>query len=188
MNGFMDTLKGKLGPLPTWVWALLFTAGLAVFLIHRKSKAAASDTSTAASGQTNSDLGSASELANMFEVAGLMPYQGGDVYVNTTVSNPPPGGPGTPSKPILNGGSPPVAHQPKPPATNVNKPASIYTVKPGDNLTAIAKKYGISEATLWKFNTDSKVRTASAIATLKKRGQNTIYSGEKIYIPSKSYK
>lgn len=91
MDGFLETLKGKLGPLPVWLWATLGTAALAVFLIHKKSTSAtnANTTGTAAD-QSNTDLGSASELANLFNVAGLMPYQGGDVYVNGTSSTPPP--------------------------------------------------------------------------------------------------
>jgi hypothetical protein len=191
MNDFFSTLKGKLGPLPIYVWALLGTAALALFLINRKNKAAASGSDQAAADQSNSDLGSAAELANFFNVAGLMPYQGGDVYVNTTQTNNPPPDNTTTTPPPIQGGNPPkggTIPPPKvtPPATN--KPRAIYRVKPGDNLTSIAKKYGISEAELWKYNIDPKVRTASAIKTLKTRGQNLIYSNEAIYIPPTTYK
>lgn len=85
-SGFGSTLTGKLGPFPVWVWAALGTVALALYLRHR-SAAAASAQSAAAQNQTSTDLGSASQLANMFEVAGLMPYQGGSVYVNTTQTN-----------------------------------------------------------------------------------------------------
>lgn len=191
MDGFLETLKGKLGPLPTWLWAVLGTAALALFLINRKSKAAASDSTTAAADQSNSDLGSAAELANFFNVAGLMPYQGGDVYVNTTQTNNPPPDNTTTPPPVSSHPTPPGQVIPPPkvtPPKSTTKPRAIYKVKPGDNLTSIAKKYGISEAELWKYNIDPKVRTASAIKTLKSRGQNLIYSNESIYIPPTTYK
>lgn len=82
-NEFTQTLTSKFGPLPVWAWAALGTVILA-YIIHRKNAAAnpnANGTSAAA-GQANSNLGSAAQLANMFEVAGLMPFQGGDVFVN----------------------------------------------------------------------------------------------------------
>lgn len=86
---FVDTLTQKHGPLPTWAWATLGTIALALILMRQKSKAAkdpnAAATQAAAS-QTSTDLGSAQELANLFNVAGLMPYQGGATYVNTTTT------------------------------------------------------------------------------------------------------
>jgi LysM repeat protein len=189
MDDFFSTLKGKLGPLPIYVWALLGTAGLALFLINRKNKAAATDSTTAAADQSNSDLGSAAELANFFNVAGLMPYQGGDVYVNTTQTNNPPPDNTTTPPPVDSHPTPPGQVIPPPKVTAPStKPRAIYRVKPGENLTEIAKKYGISEAELWKYNIDPKVRTASAIKTLKSRGQNLIYSNEAIYIPPSTYK
>lgn len=84
----LDTLAEKRAGVPTWVWAVLGTGALALYLVHRKNTAAASGSTTAAAGQSNSDLGSAAELANFFQVAGLMPYQGGNVYVNTTDTPP----------------------------------------------------------------------------------------------------
>lgn len=193
MNDFLATLKQKAGPFPIYVWALFGTAALALWLIHNKNKAASSDSTSAAADQTNSDLGSASELANMFEVAGLMPYQGGDVYVNTTQTNNPPGT--TTTTPPPDGSSPPTGNGTKPPTgggTTVtppsNKPRATYTVKKGDSLSDIAKKYGISEATLWKYNITAGVRPAATIATLKARGQDLLYSNEKILIPPVGWK
>lgn len=184
MNDFVSTLKSKLGPLPVWAWAGLGTALLAIVLIRRKAKA---DSQSAAADQTNSNLGSASELANMFAIAGLMPYQGGDIYVNTTNTSPPPETNPTPPTnihPIGPEQPRPISSKPQSPY----KPRAIYHVQSGDNLSGIAKKYGISESELWKFNTDPKVRTSDAISTLKRRGQNLIFSGEAIYIPPKTYK
>lgn len=192
---FFSTLKQKAGPLPIWAWAGLGTIALALYLMRKKSKAA-SDTTGAAANQTNSDLGSAAELANMFEVAGLMPYQGGNVYVNTTVSGPPPSSSGTPTG---NGhGTPTPTPTPSPvtrPAPTTGpivgpaaKPQAIYRVKTGDTLTSIARKYGVSEANLWAYNLTPGVRSAQAIATLKSRGQNKIFANEEIDVPQKSWR
>lgn len=190
MNGLWDTLKQKVGGLPVGLWALLGTIALALYLIRKKSSSSSSD--QAAADQTNSDLGSAAELANMFEVAGLMPYQGGDVYINTTTTqNPPPSDKKPTPLPLPTRSTPPsttTTPKPGPTSPSTHKPQAIYTVKKGDTLTSIAKKYGFTAAQVYKYNTTSGVRTASAIATLKKRGPNLIYSNEKIYIPPKGYK
>ena len=61
---------------------------------------------------------------------------------------------------------------------------ATYTVVTGDNLTTIAKKYGTTAASLFAYNTTPGVRPAATIATLKQRGPNLIYAGEKILIPS----
>lgn len=184
------TLKSKVGPLPVWAWTLLGTIALALVLIRQKSKSSGND--EAAADQTNSDLGSAAELANMFTVAGLMPYQGGDVYINTTTtSNPPP----TPSKPtpiplpqpVPAGNVPKPAHNPSTGSNKPPAPRATYVVKKGDTLSGIAKKYGTTATKLFKYNTTAGVRPANTIATLKKRGPNLLYSNEKILIPPKGY-
>jgi LysM repeat protein len=190
MNGFGETLKSKLGPLPVWAWTLLGSIALALFLIRQKSKGGSTK---AAADQTNSDLGSAAELANMFEVAGLMPYQGGDVYINTTTTqNPPPGKTlptpigGLPWHPPS--GNPPPGGSGTPPVHGAPKPRATYTVKPNDTLTSIAKKYGTTATAIFKYNTTPGVRPAATEALLKKRGKNLIYANEKILIPPKGYK
>jgi hypothetical protein len=97
---FFETLKEKRGGLPTWAWALVFVAILALYLKHKKStgSAATQASTNAAAQQSASDLGSAANLANLFNVAGLMPYQGGDTFVNTTQTVTPPAPP-TPTTP-----------------------------------------------------------------------------------------
>ena len=188
MNDIGSTLKSKLGPLPVWAWTLLGTIALALYLIRQKSK---SGSTKAAADQTNSDLGSAAELANMFEVAGLMPYQGGDVYINTTTTQNPPPSPGKPT--TLPGGTSghPVVNPPSnthPPVHGAPKPRASYTVKHGDTLTGIAKRYGTTWQALFKYNTTPGVRPASTENTLKKRGPNLLYAGETILIPPRGYK
>ena len=84
----METLKAKYAGVPVWVWALLGVAGLALILQRRKKAATQKTATTAAGAQTSTDLNTASALANMFTTAGLMPYSGGNTYVNTTASAP----------------------------------------------------------------------------------------------------
>lgn len=194
-------LKNKIGGVPVWVVALVGTGLLAVFLTRKKSQEKATES---AANQTNSNLGSASELANLFNVAGLMPYQGGDTYVNVTV---PSNAPKPTPTPPMNGGNPP--HQPVPIPKPVPKPVPVptpapaqpsapkpfwdqnpfeYRVKPGDSWSAIAARFGMTVADLKNFNMGSGYgtadRPASTIATLKARG-DTLYSNEEIDIPHK---
>lgn len=187
MNVF-DTFKSKVGPLPVYAWFGIGVAALALFLMNRNKKNAQTQ---AAADQTNTDLGSASELANLFNVAGLMPYQGGDVYVNTTTTATPPPSPGKPTTlPGSITGKPPVSKNPhgKPPVTGAPKPRATYTVKRGDTLTSIAQQYGTTWQAIFKYNTTPGVRPASTEQTLKKRGSNLLYAGESILIPPKGYK
>lgn len=184
-----ETLKTKAGPLPVWAWTLFGTILLALVLIRQKNKNAGQ--TKAAADQTNTDLGTAAQLANMFEVAGLMPYQGGDVYINTTTTQNPPPGKHTPTplpQPIP---KPPFEKPPgrtTPPPKGSPKPRTAYKVKRGDTLAGIAKKYGTNWQTLYKYNTTPGVRPAATQQTLKKRGPNLLYSGETILIPPKGYK
>lgn len=167
----MDTLNEKTGPLPLWGWGV-GAALLAGYVIIRRKNAAAStanqNTTQAAADQTNTNLGSASELANLFEVAGLMPYQGGDTYVNVTapssssssssssggsgsgsgggtVNKPgggayPGGNPGGP--PRGKGGPIPTGTPPGKTTTGStpSQPVKSYTVKSGDTMIGIASK------------------------------------------------
>ena len=89
----MDTFKQKLGPLPVGVWVLILVIG-GGYLWYRHNQTTSATTAAAAS-QTNSNLGSADQLANSFGVAGTMPYSGGDTYINS-VGNGSIGGPQQP--------------------------------------------------------------------------------------------
>lgn len=77
----------------------------------------------------------------------------------------------------------PRAYKPKPKSSSSSKGHTTYTVKRGDNLSSIAKKYGMSWKDIWNYNL--KNRKPSTVKTLKKRGPNLIYSGSKFYIPKK---
>lgn len=187
-------LMEKYGGLPVLAWAAVSTGGLAVYLIHKKNATANSGqaATSAAAQQANSNLGSASQLANFFEVAGLMPYQGGDVYVNTTQTN---------NTPVTNTGGWTVTQGPNPPQPNpspapgggnrppATSPPLVYRVHRGDTLSAIAAKYGLTWQQLYAYNTSTGSKGAnrppSTIATLKRRGPNLIFSNEEIDIPKK---
>jgi hypothetical protein len=151
----MDEVNKKYGPIPLWGYGV-GAALIAGYIIIKRKNAAASDnqdSTQAAADQTNSNLGSASELANMFEVAGLMPYQGGDTYVNVSV---PSGGTGTSTTTTSSGGTStgtvtksgtpayPIPPTPVPPKTTTGStPVSTvksYTVKSGDTLIGVASK------------------------------------------------
>lgn len=169
MSDIGGTLKTKAGPLPVWAWTLLGTIALALYLIRKKSQSASTQ---AAADQTNSDLGSAAQLANMFEVAGLMPYQGGDVYVNTT--NTPP-----PAKTTL-------------PAPTGNKhvghdieTSHFYKTTGVTDWNALAKKLGVfggNGQALYEYNL---IPNKHSPATLKafKRTPKTVSKGELIAVP-----
>jgi LysM repeat protein len=171
MGDFLGTLKSKAGPFPIWVWAAFFTALVAIVMLRRKNKS----TTEAAADQTNSDLGSAAELANMFTVAGLMPYQGGDVYVNTTDTHTPPKVGTLPWQPPSRGSGPAPA------------PMSTYVVKKGDTISSIAKKHGISYAKLWQYNIVDAGRSKGAIKSLLNEGPNKLKPNQTILIPPKEY-
>lgn len=183
MNDFFSTFKQKAGPLPVWAWAGLGTIALALYLMRKKSQTA--NSTTAAANQTSTNLGSAAELANMFEVAGLMPYQGGNVYINETNGAPPTQGPKPPPPPK---GPPP-------------KPQGIYNITAADVknnkgssigiLNGIAKKYGVNPATLWAYNVAPGVRNPQTAAHLKAeraKGGNWLTAGESIVVPPKNWK
>jgi LysM repeat protein len=84
---------------------------------------------------------------------------------NTTV--PSPGLPGGTTQPP---GSTPPKTTPKPPVTH-----TYYTVRRGDNLTAIAHKFGISESTLYANN------KAAIEADAKKHGHDNSNNGNLIF-------
>ena len=81
------------------------------------------------------------------------------------------------------GGNPPPTTNPPPstdPGTKV-PPHTVYTVKRGDTLSGIAKKYHTTWQTIWNFNL--KYRSAATRAILKARGPNLIYAGQTFWIP-----
>lgn len=182
------TLKQKYAGVPVYVWALLGTAALALFLINRRNKQPKSD--QAAANSVNSNLGSASALQNLFAEAFPMNYMGGDVYVNQVV-NPQPTTPPATTPPPPDKAKPPVGlpggiKRPATPIADSNP--YVYRVKSGDSWSKIASMFGMSVADLKAFNMGTGYgaagRPASTIAILKQRG-DTLYRNEEIDIPHK---
>lgn len=83
--------------------------------------------------------------------------------------------------PTLPPNNPPPNNPPPPPTSGTVPPHSTYTVKRGDTLSSIAKKYKTSWQTIWNFNL--KYRSPATIATLKARGPNLIFAGQTFWIP-----
>lgn len=81
-GSLMGTFKQKLGPLPLGVW-IIMVAVVGGYIWYRHNQSSQSSATSAAAGQTNSNLGSADQLANAFTTAGDMPYSGGDTYINS---------------------------------------------------------------------------------------------------------
>lgn len=209
----MDTINQKYGPLPLWAWGLVTSLIAFWYMVHKQNAAnAANQSSTqSAADQTNTDLGSASEMANLFEVAGLMPYQGGDTYINvsqpagTSTGTTTTTGTGTTTTSTgtgtgkIQGGNPPMSTivPPMPMKTTTGStPAPAvksYTVKSGDNLIGIAsKQFGLpaTEAGADKvYDYDGNKTTIQSNA--KKHGitsdfQHWIYPGEVLKYPASS--
>jgi LysM repeat protein len=202
----MSAINQKYGPLPLWSWGLIASLIAFWYMVHKQNEASASNQSStqAAADQTNTDLGSASELANLFEVAGEMPYQGGDTYINITqpagtTGTTSTGTTGTSGTTTVRSGTPAtgIYSTPVPPKTTTGStPASnvkSYTVKSGDTLIGIAsKQFGLpaTEAGADKvYDYDGNKTTIQSNA--KAHGitsdfQHWIYAGETLKYPVSS--
>jgi hypothetical protein len=77
-------LKRRVGPLPMWIWGILFVVLIAVYLIHRKNQAAAAAATQQQASATSSNLGTV-PVSNLTTAAQPMPIQLGDTFVNTSV-------------------------------------------------------------------------------------------------------
>lgn len=78
-----ETLTTDIGPLPTWAWAGIGTAGLAGYLIYRNKKQAAATTAAQNSSGLSSDLGTV-PISNLTTAAEPMPFEAGDTFVNVS--------------------------------------------------------------------------------------------------------
>lgn len=173
-------LTRQVGPLKTWVWMLIGLGLALAYALYNQRKHAAA---TADAGATGTATGSGDIPDDYATGNNTVPDFISQNYVNTTVNN------NIPTQTL-----PPTAPPPKDTTTPPTTPTTptpttpkhtTYVVKKGDSLSKIAKKYGTTWQKLWTYNTTKGVRPDSTIATLKKRGPNLLYSGEKILIPSK---
>lgn len=179
----MDTnlLTKQVGPLKTWVWMLIGLGLALAYALYKQRKASASQPDTSGNatgtGADSTDYATGNNTVPDFISQNYITVNNpaGPTQTLPPTAPPPSTTPSTPSTPTT----------PKPP-TKPGKPKyTTYVVKKGDTLSGIASKYKTTWQDLWKFNTTAGVRPAETIATLKKRGPNLLYSGEKILIPSK---
>ena len=177
-GGGSNPFTRKLGPLPTWAWMGIGLGLALAWANFRKGKqAAAASTTTDTTGD---------------QTAGQTPPIIIQNYPGEGTPGPAgPAGPAGPQGPTGSTGAPggtttppPVVTPPKPQTTTKPKAPIAYKVKPGDSLSKIAAKYHTTWQALWNFNIGpSSPHSKQAIATLKQRGPNLLYSNETIYIP-----
>lgn len=90
--GITGILTDKHLGVPGYIWFAGFVLVAYLYLKHRKAQAAAAGTATSQGlpiGASSTDINSASQLANTLFAAGVMPYQGGDVFVNGSATQNP---------------------------------------------------------------------------------------------------
>lgn len=144
-------LRQKMGPWPVWLYLVLVTAaGLAYYLYERHKNGSSSSASTSTTGTAST--------GQMTGSANVPDY----VFQNTTnVTEPPdqvnitPPPPPAPTPPVTTTPPPKTVPPPgkttKPPTKPVDKEpvmSNTYTVKAGDTLNSLAKKFGISRVEL----------------------------------------
>lgn len=93
-KGLLKSFTAEWYGIPVWILWALGVGGLAIYWRRRKSAQLQAQSSqsggagTSGSGTTTgglaTNLASMGALGNLFAVAGLMPYSGGDTYNNTT--------------------------------------------------------------------------------------------------------
>lgn len=185
-DGEKNLLTTKWGPMPVWAWGGIALVLAWAYAKYRSSKSttAATDT-TADSTGTGDDSSETDATAPQFIIENNMPGGGAPSApvttppVTTPVVTPPTTTPAPPTTTSPPKTTAPPKTTPKPKA----KAPIQYKVKAGDNLTTIAAKYHTTVAALWKYNTTAGNRPAATIATLKSRGENTLFAGETILIP-----
>jgi hypothetical protein len=191
-SGLGATLSRKLGPMPVWMWFGIGVAVLAWYLIRKKSSSTSTSSTTSATSGT--DLTSAQAVANQFATAGLMPYQGGDVYINNTTGNEPPEitPPGPVPPPPGTVTSHPVSGSPgiQPPTVGKDVQVAEFWKNPKkQSWSAIAKQLGVfggSGAALMEYNLIPNKHTAKTLQTLRNSPTN-VGAGQLIAVPTSGF-
>jgi LysM repeat protein len=153
-GGLGGTLGRKLGPLPVWAWLLILT-GLAVGYWLLKGKGSSSSSSTGTDTGTT-PAGDVPDYVSQTTVNVSTPAEPGQTGTGSGATSAPPA--------TTTAGKPPVSTTPvkatpapKAPAakTTSKQPPVLskkYTVKAGDTLDSLAKKFGISRVDLAHAN------------------------------------
>jgi LysM repeat protein len=156
----------KLGPLPMWGWVAIAGGILVAWRWYSNKQAASTATaSTSATGNPNT----VPQFVNQTYVSTQPPVAPSAATPATPAApaapTPVPGAP-TPVSPTPST-TRPATITPRPMAATPAPPKQTYVVKPGDTLASVAKKYGISVATLAHAN----VYVPGEVAGNKKVGQ-----------------
>lgn len=176
-------LTRQVGPLKTWVWMLIGLGVALAYALYKERKGNAAQATGGEEGKTDA-YGNYTTDDEYATGNNTVPDFISQNYINTTVNNQLPVPPTAP--PPKDTTTPPPTTLPAPTKPPGTKPKyTTYVVKRGDTLSGIAKKYKTTWQALYAFNTTKGVRPDATIATLKKRGPNLLYSGEKILIPTK---
>lgn len=143
MPGMAETLRSDIGPLPTWVWAGLGTAGLATYMVvHKKNQMKAQAAQSANQPANASNLGTV-PLSNLTTQAQPMPIQMGDTFVNvnptttTTVNNEPPNPVSQPQPLPASGPS-----NPTPPVTIIPPGTTVFPGGPNNPFKPVTPPAG----------------------------------------------
>jgi hypothetical protein len=186
-----DSLQHKLGPLPTWGWIAIATAGFGVFYLIEKKKASSSTT-------TPTNTGSASSTTNPPGQGQVPPYVTVDqltstntnsnntapVSINSPTTNTGPGAGATTTGGTTNNNPAPVS---APTPTTPTRPTSIVASgEDAGDINRIAIQYGLSEAQLLASNPQlkkMKVKVNGKTVNLVGSGQ-PVPTGTKINIPA----
>lgn len=186
-QGEKSLLTSKWGPLPVWAWGGI---GLVVAWLFAKWRSSQSDKKASSQADTAdlSDTAESEQVAPQFIIENNMPATGVGAPPTPQAPVPPPTTtpvvtpPGkAPNPPVTTPGHAPKPARPKP----TKKAPLTYVVKHGDKLSTIAKRYGTTWQELWTYNTTAGNRPADTIKTLKQRGPDLLFAGEKILIPQK---
>jgi hypothetical protein len=180
-----DSLQHKLGPLPTWGWLAIATAGFGVFYFIEKKKAASSSSTTPTntssatntSGTTNpGGQGQVPPYVTVEQQTSSQVNSGNTVNSNNTApsslnsptTNTGPGAGATTTGGTTNNNPAPVT-APTPIASSPARPTSITaTGTDSGDLNQIAGKYGITENALIAANPSLKTMYTHAANSTKK--------------------
>jgi hypothetical protein len=190
----------KVFGVKTWVLMLGLTIAILTWSLIKARKNASANSTNASTTGTNA--GTNAQYTPPYVIETDVNEAPVNVTDNTpvTVNNPPPpvrnpGGPPRRRPGPIPGPHPPVPSQP-PPSSNPGqtKPPSsgfrTYRVKPGDNLTTIARDFKVFQTSpnpgvaLYNYQLTPGLRPPETQATLRQRGPNLIYPNEEIYIPN----
>lgn len=170
-RGGGNVLAQKLGPLATWVWLLIATvliAAIALYLRHKQGSSSSASSGQAAAGQT-------AGVQDVPDII-LQDYAAPVTQTVTQAAPPPPGSvpppaPGKPAPPPPSGkhvSTPPVNRGRSPKLPKPESPIfnGSYTVKKGETLEEVAKKFGITREELAHangFGTGAGLRTGEKL-------------------------